>query len=364
MPNENKEMPLIEDLENMSAEELEKLAELDDGNAQMDHDDQNFTIEGINDLNNPTPIDDTGDEETPPKEDETTLADEATALNEELTPPKPVTPVIDTVSETPEPPAPEIDYQAKYIETMERLANQKLLDDTAPPTPVEPPAPVDTRTAYERALENTKLDDEQQARFDELSQFDEDAANDFMERAKEKQIVSAMLERQETEHAERAERAERAKKTEQQQYTDAINTSENLKNWQKEGDTWDDVQGMHARLLRGVKYAGASTAEQMTILEQRFSKFIGVESDTKPAEPVPPTSDDIVNKKIADVENNTPPPSSLSSIAGGNTDQKPGQVNLDDSSSGADIQRIMNDLAESDDPEAIDKYLASVNVVV
>ena len=328
MSTENTEIKLDDDLENLSAEELEKLAELDDGQAEMDNDDQNFTIAGIDDLNKSEPGE----------------------------------PVDEEVPEVIEPVEPEIDYQAKYNETMARLAEQKLLDDAQPPAPAEPDTPPDTRSLYDQTMDKVNLSSEEQTKYDSYKEYDEDQAEIYQNQIKQKRVLETMLNYQARNEAEKIQAAEDALKSQEDQYTTAINNSTNLKKWQNDKDTWDDVNAMHSRMTKDPKYAGLSTAEQMNQLEQRFAKFSDVESDTKPVAPVtPPTDNDAVNKKIAEVENKTAPPSSLSAIAGGNSNQKPGEVKLDNSSDGADIQRIMNDLADSDDPEAIDKFLASIN---
>lgn len=353
------DLTLDDDLEGLSAEELEQLIELDNGDAELSPDDQNFSINGIDELNNNEP----GDEEVPP-------ADNPEDTTAELDP-KPVDPdkpidrdkeeSLDAIND--DKPT-EVDYQAKYNETMEILAKQKLFDDANPviKPPVDEVPPADTRSAYEREMDSVSLDAKQQARYDELAEFDEDAANDFMERTKEKQIVAAMLDRQEKVEIENRNAAATVHKSEQQKFTDAINVSTNLSDWQKDADTWDDVQGMHKRLLRNPEYAKASTADKMKTLEKRFASFSGIESDQKPIKPeTPPVDNPAAQKKIDDIENKVTPPSSLSSISGGDSDNKPGRIKLDNSSDASDIQILMDAAAASDDPEAIDKLLSSVD---
>ena len=49
------DLTLDDDLEGLSAEELEQLIELDNGDAELSPDDQNFSINGIDELNNNEP---------------------------------------------------------------------------------------------------------------------------------------------------------------------------------------------------------------------------------------------------------------------------------------------------------------------
>ena len=353
MGTENTAITLDDDLDNLSAEDLEALIEQDDGQATMGNDDQNFTIAGIDDLNNH----EAGDEETPPTEE----AEETTGeLLDDAQPPAPAEPETPPVEE---PTEPVVDYQAKYNAMMERLAQQKLLDDAQPPAPAEPETPPDTRSLYDQTMDKVNLSPEEQTKYDSYKEYDEDQADMYQTQIKQKKIVENMLELQQKNEAEKVQTAENTRKSQEQEYTNAINNSNNMKNWQSDQGTWDDVNAMHSRMFKDPDYAKLSTAEQMTKLEQRFAKFSDVESDTKPPTPVVPETEasKVVGKKIAEVENKSAPPSSLSSISGGNSNQKPGEIKLDNSSDGADIQLIMNDLAESDDPEAIDKFLSSIN---
>lgn len=338
------DIKLDDDLEGMSAEDLETLIEQDDGKAQLEVDDQNFVTPGIDELN------------AEPEESSTVIEDgkeEVTAVEE--------TPDTIEVEDGKEEEVTEveekIDYEAKYNETMAILAQQKLLEaqenNVSHKEEVKPP--LTGEELYKRAVEAKKLSPEEQAKYDSFKEYDEDQAEIYKESVVSKKLLADIYKNQQEtkQQAEQQEAATRA--TEEQEWNTVIAANKNMKKWQQDQGEWDAVNNVFKVVSRDKDFNNLSKSEQIALVEKRYLAATG----QTVAEVPPPPKPSGIDKKIAEAEE-VKPPSSLSSVAGTKDDGKPGRIKVDNGSSAVDLQ-VMFDNADPNDPEAIDKIMSSMD---
>jgi len=332
------ELNLEDDLEGLSAEELEKLAEQDDGEAKLENDEQNFVTEGITDLNKAPEAnaDEPGEEEEPP-------ADE---------------PPADEPPADEEPKEPEIDYEAEYNRQNAILARERLLEaegDKVPPVK-EPEPELTGEELYTRAAEATKLSESEQTKYDSFKEYDEDQAELYKQSIVNRKLLADVFKQQnDTTKAANTAAANTAAANEKS-WNDVISTNDNMKKWQQDPEEWADVNSTFKTVSRSKGFGDLSKADQIALVEKRHLAVTGqaVSETPKPVKPAPN-----IDKKIADAEK-IKPPSSLSSVASTTNDGKPGRIKVDNGSDASDLQ-MMFDNADPDDPEAIDKIMSSMD---
>lgn len=221
---------------------------------------------------------------------------------------------------------------------------------------------IDHRTDYEKALDSVELTAEQKKQYNEYEEFDEDQAFMFKKAIQQDKIIESLLDVQETQKTREKERAAEEDRIAQEKqlqeqeaitakekaYNDVISQNDNLKKWQENEDDWAEVNQMYAKMLKDEEFKKLPLEQQMFGLEKRYSAFVGIDI---------PEVDDNVDDEIKIAEESVNMPNSLSSVSGGDADATPGRVVISDSTSGAELQAIMDGIAKSDDPDAIAKFL-------
>lgn len=340
------ELKLEDDLEGLSAEDLESLIEQDDGNAKLEVDDQNFVTPGIDELNEQSPPvkEEANSEEPGDEKDETPPAEEPE----------------ETTGELEEEPEPEIDYEAEYNRQNAILARQKLLEAEESEIPDAPrPKPQLTgEELYKRAAENTKLSPEEQTKYDSFKEYDEDQADVYKQSIINKKLLADMYAYNEEQRQSQEQQAAVTQAAEEKSWNDVIHANKNMTKWQKDPEEWDSVNSVFKVVSRSKGFGDLSKTEQIALVEKRYLAATG-QTVTEAPTPKPKAAPNI-DKKIADAEK-VKPPSSLSSVASTTDDGKPGRIKVNNGTDGSDIQQLF-DNADPNDPEAIDKIMSRMDL--
>lgn len=329
------------DYDNMSAEDLAALGDDDDGQVEIEPDQQAHSIDGIDELNAEPDI-------TPAAESETTPDPDIAPEPEPA--PAPV-------------PEPEIDYKAKYLENLERQVNAQQ------PAPAPVPEPERAKPiSYQDALASIEITADQQKKIDEYNSYDTDLADRYEKDLRRDGVSENTYNVDQERTVATANSKADAEQDRMTGLANAINKRENLRNWQKTPQQWNDVNKFFKSMLdNDDEVYKMGFDDQMKTLDDRYSAYQAAITGAPPPVPPPvkqpePAPEHNADKIIDKVEQSDDAPSSLSSITGTTEEGAPGRIKVSNSTSAADIQVLMDRAAASEDPDAIDKLMSSFDV--